>query len=292
MLFWMLSQKTSEAVSAPPCTGGTGIPLRASDPATCISPRWASLGSLGTTCFQGFPWVPLHLSQAGLHLGQRYQRAFLPSIWIIPPNTCAKRCGHHCSNLKTASPPGEVKGPVFYLRSCSQEDGWAPPLKVLEPPLWPKPGWVKGVISRTGQQGCSWPLSRNRKSPEGPNTDDTGAHRKERKRKKRLENSGPNTPTLPGPASVTFNPSTCYTLHLVSFLIDAIALFSPQWLWRGGRALELAGEKVCGACFPLAFPPWAAKATSSVRHHKTGIPTWTHTTVHSPSRWGQAEILF
>ena len=134
------------------------------------------LGSLGTTmCFQGSPWVPLHLSQAGLHLSQRYQRAFLPSIWIIPPNTSAKRRGHHCYNLQTASPPGEVKGPVFYLRSCSQEDGWAPPLKVLEPPLWLKPGWVKGVISRKGQQGCSWPLSRDRKSPEGPNTDDTGS---------------------------------------------------------------------------------------------------------------------
>ena len=65
--------------------------------------------------------------------------------------------------------------------------------------------------SRRGQQGCSWPLSRDRKSPEGTNTDDTGAHLKERKRKKRLENSGPNTPTLPWPASVTFNPSTCYT---------------------------------------------------------------------------------
>ena len=118
--------------------------------------------------------------------------------------------------------------------------------------------------SRRGQQGCSWPLSRDRKSPERTNTDDIGAHLKERKRKKRLENSGPNTPTLPWPASGTFNPSTCYTSHLVSFLTDAIALFSPEWLWRGGQALELAGQNVDGVCFPPAFPPWATKATSSI----------------------------
>lgn len=182
-------------------------------------------------CFQGFPWVPLHLSQAGLHLGQRHQRAFLPSIWITPPNT------HICQEMwasllepQDSQSPWRSEGACLlskellsgrWLSASSESPGTTPVTQA-------RMGEGHRESSRKGQQGCSWPLSRDRKNPEGTNTDDTGAHRKERKRKKRLENSGPNTPTLPWPASVTFNPSTCYTSHLVSFLTDAIALFSPE----------------------------------------------------------------
>lgn len=69
-------------------------------------------------------------------------------------------------------------------------------------------------------------------------------HLKERKGEKRLENSVPNTRTSPRPISATFNPGTCYPLHLVSFLIDTIALFFLEWLSRGGASMpELAGGK-------------------------------------------------